>query len=286
MALLDNKQLEQMHPFFGTAVGRISAKVLKKVLSIDDFIHYYEISGADGSRGPDFGYNVCRNTGLNYQVAGYERLQALSGTPFITVSNHPYGGMDGIILIDLVGHICPGFKMIVNKFISILEYMDPSFISVKPTGKEKKAADVQSIRGILSALKHVQSGLPLGVFPAGAVSNLKWGAKEPVDRPWQEAIIKVIRKAGVPVVPIRFFDRNSKTFYRIGYLSRSMRVLRLPKEVINKGGKQVRLAIGEPISVEEQNKYTSIEEFSDFLRSRVYDMPLPLEFVYRNDLVI
>ena len=273
-----------MHPFFDSGFGRFTAKIMKKVLSIDDFIGCYERSGADGSRGPDFAANVCKDLGLDYQVSGLDNLKAMRDGAFIVISNHPYGGMDGIILVDIVGHLRPGFKVIVNKFISILEYMSPSFINVQPTGQEKKAATAVSIQGIKQALDQVRSGLPLGVFPAGATSNLDKSSGQVIDRPWQESILKVIRKAAVPVVPVHFLDKNSKTFYRLGRISHALRAARLPKEVINKGGELVRLVIGEPVSVEEQKACGSAEALGDMLRSRVYDMPLVEPFVPRSGL--
>lgn len=106
------------------------------------------------------------------------------------------------------------------------------------------------------------------------------------DRQWQEAIIKVIKKAKVPVVPIRFFDGNSLFFYLLGLIDWRVRILRLPKEVINKGGHTIRVAVGKVITVEEQMKYDDIKEFSAFLRSSVYDMPLPDNFVKRSELMI
>lgn len=284
MPLLDNKQLQEMHPFFGKPIGRFTAKIMKKALSLNRFIEVYEASGADGSRGPDFARNVCSVLGVNYQVAGLRNLTDFPDGPFIVVSNHPYGGLDGIILVDLVGHARAGFKIIVNQFISILEYMSPSFINVTPTGKERKAASAVSIQGIKQALDQVRSGLPLGVFPAGATSNLDKKSGQVFDRPWQEAIIKVIKKASVPVLPVRFLDRNSNTFYRLGKLSHTLRAMRLPKEVINKGGKRVRLIIGEPVSVEEQKACKDIQELSDMLRGKVYNMPVPDKFEFRNDI--
>lgn len=284
MALLDNKQLAELHPFFASGIGRFTAKVIKKVFSLNDFIRYYEVSGADGSRGPDFAYNVCLGTKTNYQVAGLENLKALKDGPFIVVSNHPYGGLDGVILVDLIGHTRPGFKIIVNKFISVLEHLSNSFINVTPTGKVKKAASAVSIQGIKQALDQVKSGLPLGVFPAGATSNLKFGTGQVYDRPWQEAIIKVIRKAGVPVLPVHFLDRNTNWFYFWGYISHALRTMRLPKEVINKGGKRVRLVIGQAVSVEDQKACPDIQTLSDMLRDRVYNMPVPEKFEFRNDI--
>lgn len=273
-----------MHPFFGTRTGRLAARVMKKILSLNRFVVVYETSGADGSRGADFARNVCLELGVNYAIGGADNLKRLPDGPFILISNHPYGGLDGILLVDLIGHLRPGFKIIVNQFISILEYMSPSFINVTPTGNERKSVSAVSIQGIKQALGQIGNGLPLGVFPAGATSNYDRKTGQVCDRPWQEAMIKVIQRAGVPVVPVRFLDRNTRTFYILGRIHPVLRHLRLPKEVINKGGRQVRLVIGEPVSVEEQHTCKSVKDLSDMLRSKVYSMPIPDSFVYRNDI--
>lgn len=286
MALLDNEQLKGLHPFFGTGIGRFTAKVVKKVFSLNDFVYYYEKSAENGATGPDFAYNVCKYTGVNYQISGLENLQNMGSGPFVVISNHPYGGLDGVILSDLIGHTRPDFKVIVNKFISILEALDCNFIKVIPTGKERKAATSTSIQGIKQALDQVRSGGVLGIFPAGATSNLKLGTGQVFDRPWQEPIIKVIKKAGVPVLPIHFLDRNTNWFYFWGYISHALRTMRLPKETINKGGKRVRLVIGKPISVEEQKEHTDIKDYGAFIRSKVYDMPVTEPFIFRNDLTL
>ena len=91
-------------------------------------------------------------------------------------------------------------------------------------------------------------------------------------------------KAGVPIVPVRFFDRNSLFYYILGLIDFRVRLLRLCHEVTNKKGKPVRVGIGEVISVEEQKQYTDLQEFKAILRSKVYDMPVPESFTPRSEL--
>ena len=104
------------------------------------------------------------------------------------------------------------------------------------------------------------------------------------DRPWQEPIIRVIKKAGVPVIPVRFFDGNTKFYYKLGHIDWKVRLMRLPTEVINKAGTRNRLAIGPVISPDVIKGFDDIAALSDFLRSSVYDMPLPEAFVPRDQL--
>ena len=103
MALLDQKQMESISPFFGTGFGKLAGKVLKRMLNLNNFCGVYERSAADGSLGPDFAHNVLADTRATYEVSGFDILRGLQ-PPFITISNHPYGGLDGIILVDMLGH--------------------------------------------------------------------------------------------------------------------------------------------------------------------------------------
>lgn len=284
MALLDQKQMEDISPFFGTRIGKFSGRVLKSLLNLDAFADYYEQAAASGAEGPDFARNVLTVTGADYRVHGIERLKALRGGPFITVSNHPYGGMDGIILVDMIGHLFPDYKVLVNKILSMLEAMRPAFITVTPTTTERTAPTRDSINGIRLAMQHLREGRPLGIFPAGAVSDMDRKTREIRDREWQDPIIRLIRKAGVPVVPVRFFDGNTDFYYKLEWIDWRLRLLRLPTEVINKGGKLIRVGIGEVISPQEQAGFSDLPAFRDFLRSRIYDMPLPDQFVPRAEL--
>ena len=95
------------------------------------------------------------------------------------------------------------------------------------------------------------------------------------DRLWQPAIIALIAKARVPIMPVRFFDRNSSFYYTLGLIDWRVRLLRLPAEVFNKAGHPVRIGLAPLISVEEQQDYLAthtIEEFGAWLRDKVYGM--------------
>jgi hypothetical protein len=94
-------------------------------------------------------------------------------------------------------------------------------------------------------------------------------------------------KAGVPVIPVRFFDRNTLFYYILGLIDWRVRLLRLPKEVTNKGGKILRVAFGEPISPERQALFgNDPDAFGKFLRESVYGMPLPEKFIKRSELCL
>ena len=129
---------------------------------------------------------------------------------YITISNHPLGGIDGILLLKLMLEKEPNFKIIANFLLHRIEPMKKYIMPVNPFENHKDAKS--SVIGIKETLRHLSDGKPLGMFPAGEVSTYKDG-KLVVDKAWEEGAIKVIRKAQVPVVPIYFHAKNSRLFY-------------------------------------------------------------------------
>ena len=168
---------------------------------------------------------------------------------YITISNHPLGGIDGILLLKLMLEREPNFKIIANFLLHRIEPMKPYIMPVNPFENHKDAKS--SVIGIKETLRHLSDGKPLGMFPAGEVSTYKDG-KLVVDKPWEEGAIKVIRKAQVPVVPIYFHAKNSKLFYFLSKINDTLRTAKLPSELLTQKDRVIKVRIGKPISVAEQ----------------------------------
>jgi putative hemolysin len=193
---------------------------------------------------------------------------------YITISNHPLGGIDGILLLKLMLEKEPNFKIIANFLLHRIDPMKPYIMPVNPFENHKDAKS--SVIGIKETLRHLRDGKPLGMFPAGEVSTYKDG-KLVVDKAWEEGAIKVIRKAQVPVVPIYFHAKNSGLFYFLSKISDTLRTAKLPSELLTQKNRVIKVRIGKPISVAEQNEYLSIEEYSEFLRKKTYMLANPFE---------
>ena len=186
---------------------------------------------------------------------------------YITVSNHPLGGIDGILLLKLMLEREPNFKIIANFLLHRIEPMKPYIMPVNPFENHKDAKS--SVIGIKETLRHLSDGKPLGIFPAGEVSTYKDG-KLIVDKPWDEGALKIIKKANLPVVPIYFHAQNSKLFYRLSKLSDTLRTAKLPSELLTQKNRIIKVRIGKPISINELNEHTNIPEFGEFLRKKTY----------------
>ncbi|MBR3729347.1 MAG: 1-acyl-sn-glycerol-3-phosphate acyltransferase [Bacteroidales bacterium] len=270
MPLITMKDIESLSPIFKGEKGNKTAKRLLRLMGIDRLAKHYE--KFEHLSGPDFVAAYLKDVGVEYQVEGIENLLSLTDGPFITVSNHPYGALDGLILLDLVGHARSDFKVMANKFLSMVKTIKDSFISVVPLTDDSKGVSVDSIRGVRSAISQLNDGHPLGLFPAGAVSNFHWNDFRIYDREWQASALRLIQKMKVPVLPIRFFDRNSTFFYFLGMFGWKVRSMRLPKEILNKAGREIRVGIGPVISVEEQQECANWKDLGIKLREAVYGM--------------
>ncbi|QNJ97661.1 GNAT family N-acyltransferase [Constantimarinum furrinae] len=211
---------------------------------------------------------------INFEIPEEDLKRIPKSGAFITISNHPLGGIDGILLLKLLLELRPDFKIIANFLLHRIEPLKPYVMPVNPFEDRK---DVKSsVMGFKSAITHLRDGQPLGIFPAGEVSTYRDG-KLVVDRPWEVAAMKLVKKAEVPVVPIYFHAKNSKFFYRLAKLSDTLRTAKLPSELLTQKERVIKVRIGNPISVEDQQEHETLDAFTDFLRKKTYVLANPFQ---------
>lgn len=207
---------------------------------------------------------------IKLRIDNEDILDHLPEGAFITVSNHPFGALDGIALIHLIASRRPEFRVMVNMILNQIGAMRPNFIAVDAWSSPDPKKRQVSVNGIRQALRMLKEGEPVGFFPAGAMSKTDWrGNLE--DRPWQPTILQIIHRAKVPVIPIFFHGSNSWWFNFLGHAFWQGRSLRLPAEVWRKVGKEIHVSIGSPISPEEQAQHGATpEELGKYLRQQTY----------------
>lgn len=209
---------------------------------------------------------------ITLRVDNEQVLDHLPQGAFITVSNHPFGALDGITLIHLVASRRPQFKVLVNMMLNKISAMRPNFIAVDALASDDPAKRAVSVNGIRQALRQLKDRQPVGFFPAGAMSKstLRHGLQ---DRQWQKSVLQIISKAKVPVIPIFFHGRNSHWCNFLGHVCWPARSLRLPAEVFRKVGTELHVSVGDPISPEEQALHNaSPEQLGEFLRQKTYQL--------------
>jgi putative hemolysin len=190
--------------------------------------------------------------------------------PFITISNHPFGLLDGLILIKLVAARRPDFKVMANFMLNQVESVADFFITVNPFKNEK--GPLASLAGTKQCLLRLEEGSPIGIFPAGEVSTLSSKWRGITDRAWQPTALKLIQRAEVPVIPFYFQGQNSALFHLVGLIHPMLRTVALPSEMLKKKNANIRVRVGQPISVREQKEFEDIERYGRYLKARTYSL--------------
>ena len=254
--------------FIGTSLGWLLMKVLKistmnKIYDRNKHLNDLEFINA-----------LLDEFEIRFEIPEEDLKRIPKTGPFITISNHPLGGIDGILLLKLLVENRPDFKIIANFLLHRIEPLKPYVMPVNPFESHK---DVKSsFTGFKNALQHLKEGNSLGIFPAGEVSTYRDG-KLLVDKPWEVAAMKLVKKAEVPVVPIYFHAKNSKLFYRLAKLNDTLRTAKLPSELLTQKERVIKVRIGNPISIADQKEHESLEAFTEFLRKKTYVLANPFQ---------
>ncbi|MDR2130219.1 MAG: lysophospholipid acyltransferase family protein [Odoribacteraceae bacterium] len=210
--------------------------------------------------------------GVTIEINEEDLRRIPANGPFITISNHPFGGVDGIILAKLLSPLRSDYKVLVDNLLRQLSPVQDYFLGVpSPDDRDVRGS------GLKEAAHHVAEGKPLGIFPATDVSSYQADLNQVEDGEWDTATLKLIKMAKVPVVPIYFKGSNSLLFYLLGLIHPVLRGVKLPSELLNRKNRVVKMRIGNPIPVDIQDGFHDIVQYGKFLRAKTYLLGSSLE---------
>lgn len=221
----------------------------------------------------DFIDNTLLKLGVDYHVSNHDLEKIPKDGPFIVVCNHPYGGIDGLILLRILFNLRPDFKLMANYLLTQVEPIHAHILPVNPF--KPNISKTSSFIGLRQTHNYLKKGGAIGVFPSGEVSTFH--KRLITDGIWDESTIRFIKQAKVPVIPIYFSGNNSLLFHLLGFINPILRTIKLPSELLNKKNKTVEVRIGKPISVREQKEIENTDLFGRFLRAKTYALANDLE---------
>ena len=143
--VLDYNDIVQMVPWFNGKEKFVNR--LLKFLSVDK-VNWLHDHNCD-TPGPEFVAGLLKDLDIKLRIDNEEILDNLPEGAFITVSNHPFGALDGITLIHLIASRRPQFKVMVNMVLNYISAMRPNFIAVDALASDdpkKKAVSMQGIK--------------------------------------------------------------------------------------------------------------------------------------------
>ncbi|WPY98510.1 lysophospholipid acyltransferase family protein [Christiangramia sp. OXR-203] len=247
--------------FLGNSIGWLILKTTKLSRINREYDKRKNLNGID------FIDSILNEFEIDFDIPEKDLKRIPKDGAFITVSNHPLGGIDGMILMKLVLEKRPDYKVIANFLLHRLDPLKPYILPVNPFEDHKDAKS--SLGGMKRSIAHLKAGNALGIFPAGEVSTSR-DKHLIVDKPWEPSAMKLIQKSKVPVLPIYFHAKNSVFFYRLASMSDVLRTAKLPSEMLSQKRRKIKVRIGHPISVEDQKEHTNLEAYTAFIRRKTY----------------
>lgn len=188
--------------------------------------------------------------------------------PLVVVANHPFGGVEGIALLHVLQQVRPDVKAITNEMLTIIPGFKDLLLPVNVFGGPDAAR--QNGKTMREAIRWVEEGHCLGVFPAGEVSALTLRRRTVADAAWNPQIARIVQRTGATVVPIFFEGHNSALFQIAGLIHPRLRSALIPHEMIKRRDRPLRLRIGKPITPDRMKQFATPEALTDYLRVRTY----------------
>lgn len=213
---------------------------------------------------------MLKNLDITFKVSVKDLDNIPREGAMITISNHPLGGIDSLILIKILLSRRSDFKIMGNFLLQKIDPLKNFILPVNPFETRKEARS--SLPGLKTGLSYIDEKHCVAVFPAGEVSTYNSDTNSITDREWQKSALKFIKKAEVPIVPVYFHGTNSRWFYILARIHPLLRTAKLPSEVLNKRNKTITIRIGKPIGVKEQSEFKDIGRFGRYLRVRTYSL--------------
>lgn len=240
-------------------------------------VHQDELNGVlrrhGHKSGLEFVNSSLKELDINYRVYGIENLK-IEGR-YLFASNHPLGGLDGLIMMSEMGRHYDNIKFVVNDLLLNIKQLEPLFIPVNKHGRQS----AEYAENIESAYA---SDAQILYFPAGLCSRKVKG--EIMDLEWHKSFIQKAIKHKRDVVPVYFSGRNSDFFYNLSNFRKKMGIkvnfefIYLVDEMFRQKNKKIDIVIGEPLPYQTFDNSRNLVQWAEYVREKSYALAEQLEF--------
>lgn len=273
MELFKPKDFVKANPKLSFIGGEQFARFLMLLLRFDKLNRIYNQIG--DKKGIDFILELLRILNINFVFDEEELQKRIPKTgPVIIICNHPFGGLESVLLIRMLNGIRPDLKFVSTQLLQKIEPISEFFFEEDNPQKKNDRKSFSS--GTEKAIEHLENRGILCLYPAGEVSQFD-AARILSDKQWQYATLKFIKQQKVPVVPVHFQGNNSRLFYMMANIHPSLTEMKLPTEILYHRNKPIKVRVGHPISSTEQDKFPDIYQYGRYLRAKTYALSSKIE---------
>jgi putative hemolysin len=270
MSTLTDNDLPSFNAMFQPPLRRILdpvEPVFERLFAVDQLRQTLEtVRGMPG--GGDAVARLLAALGITWE-AGPAELERIPRTgALLVVANHPFGLLEGAVLANALPAVRPDVRILANSLLAGVAELRQWCIYVNPFGARESVGE--NARALREASAWLRSGGALVVFPAGEVAHFDWRTGTLADPAWNPAAARIAQNAGAAAVPIFFEGANSVGFQLAGVLHPGLRTANLPRELLNKRGRRIRMRIGRPVAPETLQSFAGAREAIEYLRCRTY----------------
>ena len=211
---------------------------------------------------------ILRSLNVAYEVPREDLANIPASGPLVVVANHPFGGIEGVILAALLRSVRSDVKVLANLVLCSFPGLRKSLIPVDPFGTQASATS--NVRGLKTAIQWLRKGGALAVFPAGEVAHVDTNQWAITDPSWHESVAAIIRRTSASAIPVYFTGNNGPLFQLLGMVHPLLRTVMLPSELLNKRNHLFKVRIGHPLPYQKLSAFPDDAGMTAYLRWRTY----------------
>lgn len=243
------------------------APALRKILIPGGLIESLEEARQSGAEGP-FAARLLERLDIRFSVSDRDLSRIPARGAAVVTANHPYGIVDGLILLTLLARVRPDFKILANSWLRWIEELRPYFLFVNPF--ETAEAKVENRGPLRRAISFLAGGGVLGAFPSGEVAHFDLKRQCVSDPDWKPTAARLALRAGCPFVPVFFEGANSLPFQLAGMVHPHLRTMGLAREFAKMRGRTIRVRVGSPLPLTRLAHCHGAEDTTAYIRCRTF----------------
>lgn len=243
-----------------------AARFLDRLLAIDKIHQLYSSNNQKGLRKLAFTEDFLKNFQVSLNALGQWTNSIPDEGPVLFAANHPFGGIEGLALAQLLGSHRPDLKILANQGLKIFDPIKDFFIFIDPIN-DKNPKNMGALR---ECIKHLDAGKALLIFPAGRVSYFQKEKGRVSEHPWNRIIGRLTATKKTLFFPLFIPGQNSERFYKLGRIYSRLRLAMLPRELLNKKGLDFQVAAGHPLAQSDFPGALEMKEQAQLCRALSY----------------
>jgi putative hemolysin len=228
-------------------------------------------SVADGRRNVPFATRALAALEISMAIDGAGQVPATG--PVVVVANHPFGALDGLVLLDLLGRVRPDTRLLGNQWLAAIPELRGHLLRVDVFGG--RSAVHRNGLVLREAMQWLERGGCVAMFPSGEVAHSLDGRGRVADSPWRATAGELAVRARADVLPVYFAGANTWLFRAAGRIHPLLRTALLPHELNAKRGSRLTVRVGAPVPVDRLVAAGDARARTALLRSAVETLATP-----------